>query len=351
MHCVLQMPEKMLPECVPVLLAEQLIFCLAGGGLLMMVGGPHWTLAPMPASALLAATLAFLTSIGAFFFRVAFPDSSQQTAAAMQQLAMVWTFAHTVQHVVFSIVLRLQSADDTDLADNPFILMFNAERVDPYGLGATTLHMVVNLVFCAVLLALFTSTHYFLRDPEARGVEWPLLAMLFFVQSQFLLFHSEDQALALRQNTRCTRVFCDVLHTVIAAGVLAGLMAEHFAMELVLEHFKTQMHRNWTPAIVYVLVHVLGVPVSGFVAVHVVSWLQEPGLYAANVAFLSILLLTRIWHAWQHLHQGVSSGPVDPITTNDQASFAQQTFVTGTQQPRYFFKRLGEGKTKRRKKE
>jgi hypothetical protein len=343
------MPDTSLPECVPVLLAEQLIFCLAGGGLLVMVGGPHWTLPPMPASALLAAALAFLVSLGAFFFRVALPDSSHKTAAALQQLAMAWIATYTVQYVVFALVLRLHDTDDDKgAADNPFILLFNADRVQPYGLGATSLHMVVSLVLSVVLLALFTSTHYFLRDHQARGVEFSLLTVLFFAESQFFLFHSEDQAAAVRQNEHCTRVLCDVVHTAVALGVLAGLMAEHFAMDVVRERFRR--NPSMPLAIGYLAIHVIGVPVGGFVAVHVVRWLQHPGLYVANLVFLSMLLLERLYHVWGEWR--LASRP-DPVSTNPLAgtppTSLHQTIFSGTKQPRYFFKRVGGHKTPRRK--
>ena len=48
--------------------------------------------------------------------------------------------------------------------------------------------------------------------------EAPLLAVLFFAESQFFRFHTEDQAAAVRENERCTRVLCDVMHAVVAVG-------------------------------------------------------------------------------------------------------------------------------------
>lgn len=350
------MPETNLPECVPVLIAEQFIFYLAGGGLLLLVGGPDWTVPPMPASALLAGALAYLVSVGALFTRVAFPDlvhQTQQTAAAMQQLAMTWIFAYTVQYFVFALVLRLQrTGDDASTTDDTFILMFNAERVQPYGLGATTLHAVVSLVLSGVLLALFASAHYFLRERKVRGVEAPLLAVLFFAESQFFRFHTEDQAAAVRENERCTRVLCDVMHAVVALGVLAGLMAEHFAADVVLQRWRDYKQRSPLIALVYFALHVLGVPVGGFVAVHVVSWLREPGMYTANLVFLSLLLLTRLHQAWKEWRQWVSGVQVEMQSTDKAQAPNNQTIFSGTKQPRYFFKRMGDGgKTKRRKHE
>lgn len=348
------MPETSLPECVPVLIAEQLIFYLAGGGLLLLVGGPQWTVPPMPASALLAGAIAFLASLGALSARVAFPDGAHpthQTAAAVQQLAMTWIFAYTVQYVVFALVLRLQdTGDDAGGTDDAFILMFNAERVQPYGLGATTLHMVVSLALSTVLLALFSSAHYFMRNHMARGVEAPLLAALFFVQSQFFLFHTEDQAAAVRENERCTRVLCDVMHAVVALGVLAGLMAEHFAMEVVVDRLRHPQQRSPPLAMAYLVVHVIGVPVGGFVAVHVVSWLQAPGLYVTNIVFLSLLLLTRLYHTWKEWRHWPSEVMLSPEKDSPTTSLGHQPFVSGTKQPRYFFKRMGEGGKKKSRK-
>lgn len=350
-----EMTETTLPECVPVLMAEQLIFYLAAGGLLLLVSGPEWTVPPMPASALLAGLLAYLVSLGVLFARIALSNHAKDTLARMQKLAMAWIFAYTLQYVVFALILRLQERGDaTGGIDDIFILMFNAERVQPYGLGATTLHMVVSLVLSTLLLALFTSVHYFLRVREAPGVETPLLMFLFFVESQFFLFHTEDQAAAVRENERCTHVVCDVLHAVVALGVLAGLMTEHFAMDVVLQRFQNTKKPQPLLFLVYVLLHVLAVPVTGFVAVHVVSWLQEPGLYVANLVFISLLLLTRVhaaWKEWQKFRASLHLGKI-PTMEEKTAPFSQQTFVSGTKQPRYFLKRMNEsGKTQRKKHE
>ena len=89
--------------------------------------------------------------------------------------------------------------------------------------------------------------------------------LLFFVESQFFLFHTLDQAAAVRENERCTRVVCDVLHAIVALGILAGLMAEHFAMEVVLQRFQNSENPNPVFFLLYVLCHVLAVPLAGLV--------------------------------------------------------------------------------------
>jgi hypothetical protein len=336
------------PECVPVLIAEQLIFYLAGGGLLLMVGGPQWTVPPMPASALLAGVIALLVSTAALFVRVAWAGSFAEPASRVQQVAMAWIFAYTLQYTVFSIVLRLQMADDdVTLADDAFIIMYNAERVQPYGPGTTTMHMVVSVVLCALLLTLFTATHYFARGKEQSTVEWSLLAALFLAQSQFFLFHAEDLAAATRANERCTRVVCDVVHLVVAVAVIAGLMVEHFVMEALWEHARRL--RRPTEALVYLCVHVLGIPTGGFVAVHFVSWLQVQGLYTANLIVLAILTMSRLYTAvkeWRSLKQGLAEVKQLPTKT-----LLKATMVKGTQQPRYFFKRMGAKDSRQEKKD
>lgn len=350
------MPDRVMrvPECVPVLFVEQLIFYLAGGGLLLMVGGSNWTLPPMPAGALLAGVLAFVVSLAMIGVRAAWTGPSDPQAGAVQQVAMAWLFAYTLHYTVFSLLLRLHVPDDgASLTDDPFIVMYNAERVQPFGLGLTTMHMVVSLVLCALLLALFTATHYFVRGAGKSRVEWPLLTVLFLAESQFLLFHAEDQTAAARANERCTRVVCDVLHTVLAVAGVAALMTEHFVMEALWTRFRRL--RRPPEAVVYLCVHVLGVPAGGFVAVHLVSWLHLPGLYTANLASLALLACTRLWFTWrewQQIKQQDHAETVGLNTFQDKLTApVQQTFVSGTQQPRYFFKRTGEKAGKRNKHE
>ena len=104
----------------------------------------------------------------------------------------------------------------------------------------------------------------------------------------------------------------------------------------------------------YVASHVLFLPVSGLVLVHLVPWLKEQWFYTFNVLFLILLLATRALSARKNFIRKTQGPPTSNKHTlglklpasrkaidKKNPENRQSASLFGTPQPKYFFRTPG----------
>ena len=345
-----------IPEYAPVVLIEQGIFYLLSAGLVYLLRGSSGTLPILPSSVLLANLLSFsISSVGFMLFVFIRQDkpSWMKYVGIMQEVAFVFMFMYNVQFCIFSILVRVFHADDTQSSSinkmDPFILLFNADYSNPYGYASTTLHMVVSLVMCGFLLLLFIITHSFLRTIyPSKSTEWTLVLLVLFVQSQFFLYHSEHVA---SSQASCDMFMCDEGHIFGAWLAILGV----WLLDFLGHKFKYQAldseKWDWKSSVTwkYIGVHVLGLPSTAFVLILTVPWLHLDYIYTCNMIFVLLLLLVRTTKAvriYNSKQNPVSSSTFfskTSLTTapSDTGAQTKQGSSFGTKQPKYFLKKPG----------
>ena len=301
-----------IPEYVPVLLLEQFIFLTLGLGFIFLVTTDNNALPSMQTSLFIANGISFTLTLFVFTARV----NKLQTWVwcRVQKLAFIYMITYNIQYITFCLVVRLYYAEKySDTSKDVFIILFNSDARDPYGYNLTTLHMIVSIILCCVVSLLFTATHSFLRGSNAENcalnVPWSMVIILLFIQSQFFLFHSDNQA---KESNACTNFVCDKLHTVMVVVVITVLGLSHVLLHYLCLYLSARYSISGSPLNSNFFVErCINFFYSGvfvfFLAISILflEWLQSPYFKEINICFLVIFVFHAMYKVIQPNYEGV----------------------------------------------
>lgn len=266
--------------------------------------------------------------------------------------------AYNVQFLLSAILVTFLTEDVDDNASNdPAIILFNGNHIDPYGYGITRIIAVVTIIFVCVFLVLMLIVHSYMQKyvHQASISFWIFFAPLFF-QTQYIQYYNDKR---FNSSEPCTYGVldvpsCDVEELRFAMGLIVIWWLSMFLDQIVSKQLEVFVIQKPNPTVSFdskfainallTMTHISAIPILLYVAISSWGWLQQPRFYFVNLLIVLFLFLSRVRDRLLLATQETTNLQESPGANSQmqkqplfpQTPKAQQY---GTAQPRFFFRR------------